>query len=143
MKRIFLEMLTAGFTQTATPVARTIGDSFKAQEDLTLVGAFIGAWVNLENENDGFAECAYNLSMDGTVWEQLILETNAIDGWNTTPAGIHYQYMRSVVVFPAGYGVTLKEGESIYLCYDGRGKSAGSTGFFGRAGLYLVKGVRS
>lgn len=141
VRRVFLEMLTAGFSQTAAATPRTIGDSFKAQEDLTLVGAFLGAWVNLENENDGFAECAFNLSMDGTVWEQLILEANASEGWNTTPAGICKQDGRHVVMFPAGHGVTLKEGESVYLCYDGRGKSAGTTGFFGRAGLFLVKGV--
>jgi hypothetical protein len=142
-KRIFAAYLEAHCTPITGAGATwfTGADSFLAEEDIVVVGSKLGCFCNVPNENDGLGQFYCELSQNGIPEKPgMINQAMAFDYWNTSPAGVQTSPETNVIMFPEGRGVSLREGESIYLHAHGYGKTAGDCSFIMNAILFYVKG---
>lgn len=119
-------------------------DSFIAEEDVTLIAVslqinpivtFIG--------DDGIAWLLAELNQGGGVLGTpgAILHARAYQEWNTAPAFGHFGQEVQRIVFPTGYGVTVKEEGILQMLVQGVNDSATADLVFClRCFLYYVKG---
>ena len=140
MRRVFVQSLETSLLQLAVDTPWEVGDSYTAQEDLIIVALEGHIHVYMESDNDGVGESSMEVTMDGTVRKQKLMKLSSGEGWEATGArGFEYAGDK-VIVFPDGMGISMREGETIYLLKDGRGKSAGTTSFSIHASVFYVKG---
>jgi len=144
VKRVYLEGYKARFDlpANATTPWYTLWE-FVAQEDLTLIGAEMTDELDSIEEVDGYAMAQFKLMVNGVL---DILHGSMMAYWKSVAAAsevLSFENMNRDVMFPAGYGITLKEGESVsVLAEKVNTKASGdiTQTLFGVV-LYLVKGV--
>ncbi len=143
MKRVFM----GGHCETMDCLANlTTGGNFVifvAQEDVILIGSVMSGKMIATGAiaNDGFIDmdmfiatqpeaCTYGIinAIHTTAW------------WNTTPAGVGFNGNNSTVMFPKDHGITLKEGEVLYLNMQARNDTAGMIRMTCDLGFFYVKG---
>ncbi|GAI02704.1 unnamed protein product [marine sediment metagenome] len=104
--------------------------SWLLQEDIEIVGVCMSLWNSLPSENDGFAWCNLELSQTAEYGQSgSIASVNAMEGWNTTPAGICATNGHQVMNFPVGLSIPVKEEGHLYVNALLEGKSAGTSEF--------------
>jgi len=144
VKRVYLEGYKARFDLPAndTKPWYTLWE-FVAQEDLTLIGAEMTCELDSIIEVDGYAMGQFKLMVNGVL---DILHGSLMSYWKSVVAAAEhhsFENMNRDVMFPTGYGITLKEGESVQVLAEKVStKASGSDTqtLFGVV-LYLVKGV--
>ena len=142
MKRVF----TQPYAVTAdVPNGGDTGSAiiYTAPEDMVLIGFQMSTKMLSTTPigNDGFADIDFQLSNIGNIavayghsW------IHCMAWWNTTPASVGIEASEMVVMFPEGYGITLKEGEVLNLPWSGRNTSAATIRLTCDGTLFLVKG---
>ncbi len=144
MKRIFTKWL--GGVRTVAIPASTWGNEilqFTAQEPLTILGAQLELGNCSPAENDGFPNLEMELSFSATPrMDVSFLSAQVYQWWNTTPASGMVALGNQVVMFPAGYGLSMKEGETIFLNVKSESPpTAGASIMQVNAHIYYVKGA--
>ncbi|MBA7711821.1 hypothetical protein ES703_120787 [subsurface metagenome] len=130
MRRIFTKVFDGSVEVVAglLPVDHNAIESWLAQEPIEVIGAEVIAHNGQPCENDGQSKFTVELSQVGIARQDgAILAANALEHWNTTPAGIATATGHAVVTFPAGYTVPVKEEGYLYVNAWGTGKTADST----------------
>lgn len=143
-KRVFTKWLGGGaLIQASTAVWANEVTQFTAQEPLTLIGAHLEAFPSAWSENDGEATVDLELSFSSTArMDVAILSVATGNTWNTAPAGVAMFSGNQLLMLPAGYGLSMKEGETVFLnIKEFASKSAGMDIFIVNAHLYYVKGA--
>jgi len=114
-----------------------------SQEPLLIIGAQLEVASKTWSENDGKALLAMELSFSAALKADVaFLSAMASDYWNTAPPGILETQGNVTLMFPEGYALSMKEGETIYLNRKQTlVKSAASSFFSVNAHLFYVKGT--
>jgi len=143
MKRVFMsgwcETLSCAPNDT-TGLNRVI---YVAQEDVILIGCQLSGKMVATGAitNDGFLDIdMFIATQPAACTYGIIAGIHAHAWWNTTPACCGVQGNNSTVMFPAGYGIPLKEGEVLYLNMEARNDTAGLIRMTCDLGLFIVKG---
>lgn len=147
MKRVFTKHMgfSEGFAAAACGWGAMI-ETWQAQEDITILGFELAVWARDEQliGNDGYASCAaYLLPVPSQYTDGILGMAIAHQDWNSVPAFGSFGCATRVVMFPDGYGATIREGESISLQSVFTNTSAATVGFNLRAVMYYVKGIRA
>ncbi|MBA7542381.1 hypothetical protein ES705_34702 [subsurface metagenome] len=142
-KRIFTKrfMGTVAYDSGPPPdIGFNAIDSWLAQEDIEVLGAAITVVPDSPSENDGYTWCAIELSQVGIYGQDgAILQAVAMEGWNTTPAGISVAVGNMSVSFPDGEVIPVREEGILYINSRGYGKSAGQSGYSYSVTVYYTK----
>ncbi len=142
-KRVFTRIAKGFVVVTGATEVETTGIySWLLQEDIDIVGVNMSLWSEEPSENDGFASCNLELSQTAEYAQAgAIACVNAGEGWNTAPPGIAKQGNVTVLNFPVGLTIPVKEEGHIYINAMGFGKTAGSSIFaFEVIIYYTMKG---
>ncbi len=144
MKRVFTKWL-GGVRSIAIP-ASVWGNEvlqFTAQEPLTVIGAHLEIGNCSPAENDGFPNLELELSFSATArMDVAFLSAQCYQWWNTTPASGMVALGNQVVMFPPGYGLSMKEGETVFLNIKSENPpTAGISTMQANAHIYYVKGA--
>jgi len=117
-----------------------------AQEDITIIGAElkVNAGVGVcFIANDGYTGVRAELTPQSSEEKEgSLLSAYGAEVWNTAPASVQIDSGDSKVMFPAGYGIPVKEEGVINLLVRGTNTSAAETGMAVLARIYYVKGIR-
>ncbi len=125
--KVFNGVIAVSGAQDVDEPAR---DALLVQEDIDIIGASLTLASVVPSENDGFASCYVELSQTGiTKQDGLVLGGHAMEGWNTTPAGIMVDNCNVTLVLPAGKTIPVKEEGHLYINVYRTGKSAGVSVF--------------
>ncbi len=140
-KRVFTRVAKGWvIVSGASEVEQTGVYSWLLQEDIEIVGVNMSLWSEEPSENDGFASCNLELSQTAEYAQAgAIASVNAGEGWNTAPPGIAKQGNVTVLNFPVGLSVPVKEEGHIYVNAMGFGKTAGDSVFAFEVIIYWVK----
>lgn len=113
------------------------------QEDITIIGLVAAFLCSKKAENDGNAdECQFEISQGGDFdMDGCLCHVHLAAIWNSAPAAVTLPHEEVAFMLPAGYGVPVKEGGSIYAHYAGWQVSAGTTIWNMKAYIYYVKGI--
>ena len=115
---------------------------WQAQEPVHIIGFELSSWTRDETliGNDGFAmSTGYLTPQKDKYIDGALGLCQAHQDWNTGFSASHPPY-HVVVMFPEGYGVPLKEGESIVLQTIFGNTTSAPVGFIHHAHIYYVKG---
>lgn len=146
MKRVWTETLECSTGHRTATFEKEVVDRYRAQEDMTLIGFEMHGHFSHDDEIDGVCEahCILTSTAPPQTATGRLGSIAVAQCWNTVVAAaeqIQEIYGDKVVMWPAGYGVTLREGEELLGCIDGR-VTAGKDMFITfRITLYLVKGI--
>ncbi len=144
MKRLFTKWLGGEVSMSATGVLEWLNEvmQFTSQEDLSVLGAQLAIEVKTPSENDNYQKLECELSFSSTPHMDIsFLTAGSSAWWNTAPPGIDADHDNVVVMFPEGYGLTMKEGETVFLNAQTIAvPSAGTSTWIISAHLYYVKG---
>lgn len=120
-------------------------DTYVFQDDVTIIGAQLYV-ENLVNDAHSNADGSYNYSAELTRQGSRnmpgsLLRNDGNKTWNAViVVGGSDNRKGELLMFPAGYGVEVDEGESInllgFMIYVGAG---GNMGFYANATLYYVE----
>ncbi|MBA7552416.1 hypothetical protein ES705_44977 [subsurface metagenome] len=144
MKRVFVEGYKARFD---LPVAETTPWydvwEYVAQENLTLIGAQLTCDIDSIEEVDGYGLVCARVTINGV---SAIVHGAMLEYFKSVVAAAenhHFENLRATVMFPAGHGITLREGESVQLNAEkvNTRLSGSSTQTLLGLVLYLVKGL--
>jgi len=122
-------------------------DTFVTEEDMTLIGCELACWPEATVPGDSEVWCMTELSQSGVMFQSGIVARASAYAthWITVAADEdHHQLGVWVpVMFPSGTGITLPEGDTLYLNLSGRvlGDDCSAFYFSGVVILYLVKGL--
>jgi len=144
MKRIFTAVLTGSEEVAgATAVLNTNLATFKAEEDLILVGFKICS--NFHG--------ATHIANDGVCYMHAWLTPNAVGGqageiasacsmviWNTVPAAVQYDNQAVIGMFPRELGISIREEGVINLLHSSYNYTAAAIRLSAYAHLYYIKG---
>ena len=139
-----VEITGSGGTETS-PV--TFHQYFKPDEDVTIIGVSLHMDPAYNNyiANDGVFKLHAHVAVSyDTVdhWFQELAYAMGMQVWNTAPASVWMQYDHTVMMFPEGTGLHLKEGEVVGLATHGENDSAGTVASSASAYIYYVKGLK-
>jgi len=139
-KKLDFSKVTQAAVSSETYDART---AWLAQEDIEIIGCEVHADCVSQVGNDGMAFGIVEVSNSGKYGQEGCFARSAgIAEWNTTPGfGGNRQPNCVVVMFPAGYAITVKEEGYVYLngYVNAAELTAGDFEFAGSAILYYVK----
>ncbi|MBA7587194.1 hypothetical protein ES708_29212 [subsurface metagenome] len=128
MKRIFTKRFFGNVEATGTFPLVTTERADLQEEDIEVIGAEISLACTQRSQNDGDSSCMLEVSQTSTIRQQgCFLTGTAIEGWNTTPAGIERNTANVAVMFPDGFAVPIREEGNIYINASAWGKSAGTS----------------
>jgi hypothetical protein len=144
MRRVFTKWL--GYTPFTVPDDwhTEIGDAWIPQEDITIVGVLLQCFFGLENANDCHIYGHMEVSQAAVHWQDGIIACACINrGWNTTPGAIHEAPANVAIMFPAGFGIPVKEEGHVNLITNfWQEGAAGSNSIHCDAIIYYVKGTK-
>lgn len=119
---------------------------FICEENIVVVGAQLhceaAAGSEIANDGDAYLHVhltQYGLSTEG--WRNELLSVMGHQNWNTAPASVQHEYQNEQIMFPEGYGLSLKEGEPFELWAHGNNTSAAEVQIGCSATLFYVKGT--
>ncbi|MBA7586449.1 hypothetical protein ES708_28447 [subsurface metagenome] len=142
-KRVFTRIAKGYVHAELTVEAEQTGIySWLLQEDIEIVGVVMSLYSAIPSENDGFASVNLELSQTAEYGQAgAVASVNATEGWNTVPQGISGTSNVTVVNFPVGLSIPVKEEGHLYVNALSVGKSAGvSTFVFEVIIYYTMKG---
>ncbi|MBA7550547.1 hypothetical protein ES705_43064 [subsurface metagenome] len=128
-KRVYTKCFSGYLSATGVaPVVTLNAFPWLMQEDVTIIGLDLSLGLQVPSENDGFTCITLEVSQIGA-WgaDGSIASVMAAEGWNTTPAGISVANGHTLMFFPDGRGIDIKEEGALYINTQTKGKSAGST----------------
>lgn len=143
MKRVFTKHLGGNATVSTGDLSWTSELlAWTSQENLTIIGAHLAVELVGGSENDGFQKLEMELSFSSTIgMDVAFLSAGSSFYWNTTPAFGAVVAGNQVVMFPEGYGLSMKEGETLFLTAKDVAFPSASVAFFKvNAHIYYVKG---
>ncbi|MBA7587480.1 hypothetical protein ES708_29510 [subsurface metagenome] len=140
-KRIFTKIFHKAVPVTTASIVKEEPSLFwLMQEDIEVLGAEINIYNTTPSENDGFASLYVELSQVGMLnADGVILSAAALEGWNTTPAGISAVTAHPVTNFPTGFVVPIREEGYLYVNTSAMGKTAGVSSFTYDVIVYYTK----
>ncbi len=146
-KRVFTKRFSGAVTYDAGPppdMGFDAVDQWLAQEDIDIVGAAMSLVPDTPSENDGYTYAVVELSQVGTFGQGgTILSVAAMEGWNTTPAGIALAVGNTSIALPDGEVIPVKEEGILYINSKGYAKSAGQSRYsYGVTVYYIKKGYK-
>ncbi|MBA7555315.1 hypothetical protein ES705_47973 [subsurface metagenome] len=116
-------------------------DSWLLQENIEVIGASIAVIPWQPSENDGYTYLSVELSQTGVFGlDGTILQCGAMEGWNTSPAGISVHVGNVAVSFPNGAAVPVREEGYLFVNAKGYFKTAGITNYNYGVTVYYTKG---
>ena len=117
MIRVFTKHMLGAHTKTAGSASIwEVVDSWVVQEDITIIGVAVACDHATFLNNDGHAWVGAEVSQSGVAQQDgRIAEAWADVAWNSAPAFGYNKWAQSVVMFPKGYGVPIKEEGTVYL----------------------------
>lgn len=150
MRRIFTWGIATSTTiEDGTITYPMLLGTFLAQEDITIIGFEINLHPPVSIiatdriGNDGSVAWEAELTpQGGFMMEGGLGICAAIEVWNTTPAAVDYELAHKIVMFPEGFGVTVREEGVINLMFNGSNDTAVDVRVTVDARLYYVKGIR-
>lgn len=145
MKRVFTKWLGGGVSMNATGVLEWMNEvlEWTAQEPLSIIGAHLAIQISTPSENDAFQKLEAELSFSST-WgmDVAFLDCGSQAWWNTAPPGVDSDSDNVVAMFPTGYALSMKEGETMHLNTKVLAPpSAGVCIWAIKAHIYYVKGA--
>lgn len=114
------------------------------QEDVTVIGVELSVWTRDEAliGNDGFAMSSLVLlPVPGQYTDGVVGYATAVQDWNTGFSSSHPP-ANVVIMFPAGFGMTMKEGETLSAQSIFANTTSAPVGFVHHAVIYYVKGTK-
>lgn len=148
MKRVFIHRMAAGMAvaDNCGYDVQTQFDNFVAEEDITIVSVWIHAHFVGDNVTvDGMIESWWQVTLDGTKGHKPVIGVNCTEHYQAVVAAqerLQYQWGENQRNFPAGYGLTMREGEFIYLIGDVRWPPGATAQINCIVSIAYVKGIR-
>lgn len=116
MKKVFTKVLDDSGNLAAGTSDIRVCDTWVVQEDIDIIGVELTSEISRPLGNDGSAELRCEVSQSGQLGKDgSIALCNTTAEWNTSPAFGAMRAARTVTMFPAGYGVQVKEEGTVYL----------------------------
>ncbi|MBA7580383.1 hypothetical protein ES708_22274 [subsurface metagenome] len=129
-KRIFTKFLD-GYAIDTSQVMWNVEnaiDSWLVQEDIEVIGFQLGAKCHSPDQNDDLAEVVGELSQTGVYAEDGAMgQVVNASLWNSVPQGIDRECPTTVVMFPQGTAIPVKEEGHLYLNAQSRGANGTHT----------------
>lgn len=146
MKRVYIGYASnAQDTEEPTYQIYPCPKPFTPEEDITVIGCQLCLMVKEPAQNDGFLDVQAHLAQDTIATDNLLAnkrtlcELSAGGVWNTAPASTDWHEATATVMFPVGYGVSIREGEHLYLDAIAKGATAGIWHWTCVAQIFYVK----
>lgn len=147
MERIFSVQVTSSVEAPAAGIiAINRQEVLYAEEDITVIGLQLSSKMlsTTPMGNDGFIDWDIaitprdNVAQDGAL---CLLNGNA--WWNTVPASIGISANPITTMFPKGHGFTMKEGESLAICWGGYNEQVAIVRLTCDGTIFYIRGVKA
>lgn len=129
----------------STGALTAVAYTWRAEEDITIIGCSLAVHRKESTPiaNDGDACLGAELTPNAVFCQDgALMYAVGSCNWNTTPASTDFENQTKSIMFPAGYGVTVKEEGIINLLIEHLNSSAADVGFVVDTHIYYVKGIR-
>ncbi len=116
-KRIFTRYMTGEFSDQGTTWKEILAlDSWLLQEDIEVIGYQIGTRVHIADQNDNLTEVIGELSQTAIFGQDGVIgRVCGAHLWNSVPSSVDRECPTSLVMFPQGTAIPVKEEGHIYL----------------------------
>ncbi|MBA7591184.1 hypothetical protein ES708_33336 [subsurface metagenome] len=140
-RRIFTKYMTGEFSDQGTTWKEKLAlDSWLLQEDIEVIGFQLGTKVEMADQNDNLTEVIGELSQTAIFGQDGVIgQVCGAHLWNSVPASVDRECPTSLVMFPEGLAIPVKEEGHIYLNAIVKGAALTHAQWSAWAIIYYIK----